>query len=340
MSSAATHNRPTRARIETNKLLRIVGFRGKGQRHAGRIPQQAAGQVGTALIAVALCGSIIGFLVFNWPPAKIFLGDSGSLPIGFLLGALALEGSLKTATGLTLAAPLLLMSIPGFDTTMAVLRRVLNGRGIGQGDRAHLHHCLKDRGLSAVIASVYFRNDWIAVGGCAALLVVLIAGRVFGFEETRLLWRHLRHLTASSARASRVIRLQTLRETLLATSSPAPFDAWGQLCNFVEEQGGLSLELFVEESPLGNTRTLMAWHAGERHRLDRHELWEFRYRPPREGEHALGIAVASKVNAALAQLAAEHLCQLMSAFCRRQAAEVATAMADRERLVRISQEAA
>src|SRR5207253_178463 len=146
-------------------------------------------------------------LLHNWPPARIFLGDSGSLPLGFLVGALAIEASVKKAAGLTLAVPFVLLSIPMFDTSMAILRRKLNGRKIGQGDRAHIHHLLRDRGLTptqtllaigsmclatataAILATIY-RNDLIAVALCCGLLALLIAGRVFGFDELVLLSRH------------------------------------------------------------------------------------------------------------------------------------------------------
>src|SRR5262249_59995404 len=83
-----------------------------------------------AVLALSLAGAVVGFLAFNWPPARIFLGDSGSLPLGFLVGALSLEAAAKKAAGLTLAVPVVLLSIPMFDTSMAILRRKLNGRKI------------------------------------------------------------------------------------------------------------------------------------------------------------------------------------------------------------------
>ena len=89
--------------------------------------------VEVCLVAVILSGALVGFLLFNWPPARIFLGDSGSLPLGFLIGALSLEASVKKAAGLTLAVPVVLLSIPMFDTSMAILRRKLNG-GRDEGD--------------------------------------------------------------------------------------------------------------------------------------------------------------------------------------------------------------
>ncbi len=106
------------------------------------------GFVGPMALALIFAGSLFGFLLHNWPPASIFLGDAGSLMIGFLIGALAIESSLKTATGFALAIPLALVSVPAFDTFMAIVRRKLTGKGIGEADRGHIHHCLQDRGLT------------------------------------------------------------------------------------------------------------------------------------------------------------------------------------------------
>ena len=284
----------------------------------------SAGHLDTALIALALAGSVIGFLAFNWPPAKIFLGDSGSLTIGFLLGALAIEGSLKTATGLTLAAPLVLMSIPGFDTSMAVLRRLLNGNGIGQGDRAHLHHCLKDRGLSAVqivlaisgmcgamgiavIAAAYYQSDWIAIGGCAAILVVLVVGRVFGYHETQLMWQHLRHLSISSARAPKIIRLRTLCHRF-ETSEWTSEQAWEQLRQFVELHDGERLIV-----SLGN-HELFAWQRNEDVLTSDSRNWEFCYDAATACDRRVQVSLAAGMRTALAHQSAEHLCQLIEAF--------------------------
>ena len=107
-----------------------------------------AGQAEVATFACVVVGALLGFLIFNWPPAKIFMGDAGSMTLGFLVGALAMRFSPQQAVAFTLVAPTVLFSVPIFDTAMAILRRKLTGRGIGQADRSHLHHRLQDRGLS------------------------------------------------------------------------------------------------------------------------------------------------------------------------------------------------
>jgi UDP-GlcNAc:undecaprenyl-phosphate GlcNAc-1-phosphate transferase len=158
---------------------------------------------GVAAIALIAAGSLTGFLCHNLPPARIFLGDSGSLLIGFLIGALSIESSLKTAAGFAMTVPVILVSIPAFDTGMAILRRRLTGRGIGEGDRGHIHHRLQERGLTRlqtlmVIAGLCgamttvtvlcaaYRADTLCVALCAGLLGLLIVGRVFGHYEALL----------------------------------------------------------------------------------------------------------------------------------------------------------
>ena len=131
------------------------------------------GQPENVLIAVALAGALSGFLLHNWPPARIFMGDCGSLPLGFLVGGLALQASAKKATGLTLVVPAVLLAVPLIDTSMAIVRRKLTGRKIGQGDRGHIHHTLRDRGLSSqqTLLAVGGMSLFAALGAVAATLV-------------------------------------------------------------------------------------------------------------------------------------------------------------------------
>src|SRR5205807_323940 len=105
-------------------------------------------QYQASIIAIALAGSLVGFLWYNFPPASIFLGDCGSMLIGLVVGVLAIESSLKGPATVALAVPAALLVIPIFDTSTAILRRTLTGRSIFTTDRGHLHHCLQGRGLS------------------------------------------------------------------------------------------------------------------------------------------------------------------------------------------------
>jgi UDP-GlcNAc:undecaprenyl-phosphate/decaprenyl-phosphate GlcNAc-1-phosphate transferase len=100
-----------------------------------------------ALATVALAGSLLGFLRYNFNPASIFLGDSGSLTIGFLLGSFGILWAQKSATVLGMAAPLMALAVPLIDTTVAVARRFLRQQPIMAADGAHIHHKLLRRGL-------------------------------------------------------------------------------------------------------------------------------------------------------------------------------------------------
>lgn len=100
------------------------------------------------LLSMALLGALVGFFRYNASPAKIFLGDSGSLFVGFLLAVLSVHGSYKSATAVMLFVPIFALAIPLFDTTLAVLRRWLRGVPLSQADGRHIHHRLLAAGLS------------------------------------------------------------------------------------------------------------------------------------------------------------------------------------------------
>ncbi len=101
-----------------------------------------------SFLAVVLAGAILGFLRFNFNPATIFLGDSGSLFIGFMLSALALAGSQKAPTMVAVAIPVVSLGLPILDVAIAVVRRFLSGKPLFRGDDEHIHHRLLKRGLS------------------------------------------------------------------------------------------------------------------------------------------------------------------------------------------------
>ena len=102
----------------------------------------------SAIMLLALAGAAIGFLPFNFNPAKIFMGDTGSLFLGFTLSVIAIEGTIKSAAALAIAIPILALGLPIFDTTFAIIRRASNGKPIMQADKGHLHHRLLSKGLS------------------------------------------------------------------------------------------------------------------------------------------------------------------------------------------------
>lgn len=100
-----------------------------------------------AIMIFALVAALIGFLPHNFHPAKIFLGDTGALFIGFMIAVLSLKG-LKNVTFITLVIPVIILGVPITDTVYAMLRRLLNRRPISEADKHHLHHRLMQLGLS------------------------------------------------------------------------------------------------------------------------------------------------------------------------------------------------
>ena len=170
----------------------------------------AGGQLGMTAVSVTLAGALVGFLRYNFNPAHIFLGDSGSLFLGFVLAVSSVRGSQKAPTVVAIVVPLLVLGLPLLDTTFAVLPRIYRLGNLGlhsdenairyvlanfnqvfMPDRGHIHHRLIDMGLShrgavlslygvgglfalAAFALVLLKSAWIAallVGVLAALLV-------------------------------------------------------------------------------------------------------------------------------------------------------------------------
>ena len=101
-----------------------------------------------SLMSVTLAGAILGFLRFNFNPATIFLGDSGSLFIGFVLSALALAGAQKAPTFVAVAIPVVSFGLPILETLLSILRRLISGRPVFTADREHIHHKLLQMGFS------------------------------------------------------------------------------------------------------------------------------------------------------------------------------------------------
>lgn len=146
------------------------------------------GHPAIGLVTAGLAGAVLGFLPFNFPPARAFLGDSGSLLAGFLLAGLAVEGSTKGPTLVAIAVPLVAFGVPVFDTTITLIRRVMRGRPLFEPDREHVHHLLERAGFSPrqITGVVYAASAAFAVGamlfvnpglrGYAVALLVIGAG--------------------------------------------------------------------------------------------------------------------------------------------------------------------
>ena len=192
--------------------------------------------IALAIATVPLAGALLGFLRFNFNPASIFLGDSGSLFIGFLLGCYSVLWSQKSATILGMTAPLIALSIPLLDTGLAITRRFLRGQPIFGADRGHIHHKLLARGLTTrrVVILIY-----VICGVCAtlsllqgfvyerfegAIIILFCAGawigvHYLGYAELGMARRMVfagnfrRHLNAE-------LQLSTFRKDLAAAVTP------------------------------------------------------------------------------------------------------------------------
>lgn len=128
------------------------------------------GRVLMAVVSASLIGSCLGFLKYNYPPASIFMGDCGSMFLGFTLAAVSIQCSCKSATAASILIPVTILGVPLADTTLAVIRRLRRHVSPFRADREHIHHQLLDLGLSQKISSL------ILYGFCGFLgLVALIA---------------------------------------------------------------------------------------------------------------------------------------------------------------------
>jgi UDP-GlcNAc:undecaprenyl-phosphate/decaprenyl-phosphate GlcNAc-1-phosphate transferase len=102
----------------------------------------------TAIITMAVVGSTLGFLPFNFHPAKIFLGETGAGFLGFIAGFISIQGTVKSYAAISLIVPLIIFGIPVFDILFAILRRLVGKKPIMNADRGHMHHRLIDMGLT------------------------------------------------------------------------------------------------------------------------------------------------------------------------------------------------
>ena len=141
------------------------------------------GDLKVALLMAILAGSCIGFLPFNTNPAKIIMGDTGAMFLGFILSVVSIQGIFKTHAVITFVIPFLILGVPIFDTTFAMLRRILTGRHPFSPDRGHLHHRLIDMGfnqkqtvriLYAVSALLGISSAMIAIQKVLAAVIIIV----------------------------------------------------------------------------------------------------------------------------------------------------------------------
>lgn len=137
------------------------------------------GRFEVAVVAAAVSGATLGFLWHNYHPAKIFMGDSGALSLGYLLAALSVEGLLKTPATITLLAPLLIVAVPLLDTSFVVLKRLKYRRPPFGADHNHFYHRFLRIGFSQRRTAAYL-HLWAAALAAWALLVRFVPPRPTG----------------------------------------------------------------------------------------------------------------------------------------------------------------
>ena len=134
----------------------------------------AKGQVVVAIMMMALAGACMGFLRYNYNPASIFMGDTGSLFLGVMFSGLSIMGALKVTTTAAIFTPILILGLPIFDTSFAIVRRFAAGRPIFSADREHVHHQLLARGMSVRQAVVLIYAVCCTLGAIGISLALLL----------------------------------------------------------------------------------------------------------------------------------------------------------------------
>jgi UDP-GlcNAc:undecaprenyl-phosphate GlcNAc-1-phosphate transferase len=211
------------------------------------------------IIMIGLLGSVVGFLLFNFNPARIFMGDSGSYFLGFLLGTMSLRGaSQKASTAVSLLVPVLAMGLPIVDTLFAMLRRFLERRPIFSPDRGHIHHRLLDMGLThrravltlygicvaftATAIAVSLGHSWTvgaALLGATALVIGVV--RFAGHYEYALLLR--RQKTRLRTPETEQFRCAVLDGPALFSAARTEDDVWRALKILLERANMTAIEL-------------------------------------------------------------------------------------------------
>ncbi len=164
------------------------------------------GNAVVAFIALTLAGASAGFLIHNWYPARVFMGDCGSNFLGFALACISLIGNRKGVAAVGLAASFLLLGLPVIDMLFSIFRRTMQGRSPFSADRGHLHHLLMHLGLSQrrVVMTLYLATltlgaigivtglkggPWVGIGFAAAMVMAAVTYRWFGFRVRNILLR-------------------------------------------------------------------------------------------------------------------------------------------------------
>jgi UDP-GlcNAc:undecaprenyl-phosphate GlcNAc-1-phosphate transferase len=206
------------------------------------------------IISASMAGALLGFLFYNLPPAKVFLGDSGSMLIGLILGVVTMRSWFSEESPVSITIPIVLMSIPLFDSMMAILRRRLTGRSVFTVDRGHLHHNLMRHGIrnralvgvitllclitaSGAVAGVVFESDLLSISTMVIALGALVASRLFGFAELTLLVKRLGSFSKTLIPGRKDTEIKTHQQVVQLQGSRNWYVVWDTLVEFAEKHG-------------------------------------------------------------------------------------------------------
>ncbi len=272
-----------------------------------------SGQPVMAVLMLALLGSLTGFLFFNFNPARIFMGDCGSMFLGFMLATSSVLCATKSATFVGLALPTLALGIPIFDTLFSMLRRFLERRSIFSPDRSHFHHRLLDMGLhqrhvvlliytlTLVIAGLGMfmmatRNTGTIVIFICALVLLLLVFRIFGavrLGEIINKLQHNRNLVIQTKGDKRDFDIAQLQLRLAVT-----FDQWWHGVQSAADRMECSWVMLPLQSRDGSKKTLLWRSKGPEPAPEKLLEMTLPLRQRRANE-SLRIVVAVKVNGSL-----------------------------------------
>jgi UDP-GlcNAc:undecaprenyl-phosphate/decaprenyl-phosphate GlcNAc-1-phosphate transferase len=214
------------------------------------------GDVVLCLLMAALAGAILGFLVFNFNPASIFMGDTGSMFLGFVLAAVSLKTSTKSGTAVAMLVPIMSLGLPIMDTLIAMVRRTMLGRPMFSADKEHIHHRLMSRLVLSHRSSVLVLYGVCGLFTLTALglnfansaqsaLLLVGMGIVIFVLMRKLGYLDLRRAGAVSQTRRRNLQLHSLVKTVTRSARRADSvqDLWGVLRPLAEALEASSLEL-------------------------------------------------------------------------------------------------
>jgi UDP-GlcNAc:undecaprenyl-phosphate GlcNAc-1-phosphate transferase len=254
------------------------------------------------ILAITLAGALLGFLRFNFAPATIFLGDTGSLFLGFFLATLAIRTSQKSSTLLAIVVPFVAFGLPLLDTALTVLRRLLSGRPLFTADRDHIHHRLLQSRLTPRVAvlGLYALAALFSLGslliirstGSLIALVAVLAGASGWFLTSRLRYEELSELNVYVSRAMQSQRRVLVNEILIRKASrelevsAGLEESWQALVETMEALDFDGVTCQLARWPNDSAPLLAPWsRSGEKESKD---CWSASI-PLRAGEKPLGM---------------------------------------------------